>query len=66
MSRLSVESPLALVEVCPNPAVDHPGTVGLIAASRDGKGWTKLTPEEARRVADDLQRAADEVEGLNE
>jgi hypothetical protein len=66
MNGLVVESQLALVEVCANPAIRYPGTVGLIVAARDGKGWTKLTPAEARRVADALERAADEAEGLNQ
>lgn len=62
MSRLTVESVDSLVEVCVNPAVDRPGLVGLIAADRNGKGWTKLTPAEARQLAADLSQAADEAE----
>lgn len=62
MSRLVVESSSSLVEVCVNPVVDRTGLVGLIAMDRNGKGWTKLTPAEARELADTLRRAADEAE----
>jgi hypothetical protein len=59
---VTVESSLALVEVCADVSIDHPGHVGLVAAPRDGKAWVKLTPAEARKVAADLVEAADETE----
>lgn len=58
---LAVESPLALVEVCPDVTLAG-GTVGLIAMSREGKGWTQMTPAEARQLAAVLAQAADETE----
>lgn len=61
MSSLSVATEIAIVEVCANVAGDGE-TVGLIAMSRENKGWTKLTPYEARQVAAHLVAAADETE----
>jgi len=53
------------VVVCSNVQIPEPGKpnrVGLVAQARKSRGWVELTPTEARELARDLERAADETE----
>jgi len=56
-----LETDRTVVQV--EPAVTMSGdTVGIIALSLEGKGWTELTPADARRLGAALMRAADATE----
>lgn len=62
--RRVVDRPLALVEICPDVALDFDPRphVGLRAMPRDGTKWVRLTPKEAHSLAVELIRAARETE----
>lgn len=55
-----MESAVAAVEVAPNVTIEG-GTVGVITMSKEGKGWTQLTPDEADQLGVVLIRAAAET-----
>jgi hypothetical protein len=57
-----------LLTVCANLNLPKPGTanrVGLIALPPTGLGWAELTPAQARELARNLERAADETEAAD-
>lgn len=58
-----------LGEVCVGPHIDRPLNVGLIAlhhAARREQGWLELRPAEARDLAAQLVKAANEAEGQDQ